>query len=114
VADLDSEDFAVREAAARDLRALGRGVEPTLRRALRSVTSAEARRHLTGLVEAMTYGKPDAETLRQGRAVLALERIASEPARQLLRQLGRGAPEAEQTRDAQAALARLEQPPRGR
>jgi WD40 repeat protein len=109
VVDLDADDFAVRTAAVEELRARGKAVEPLLGEALAGPVSAEVRRQLQNLVEALSHAPPDAETLRQGRAILVLERIGSGAARQRLRDLARGAPEAELTRQAQAALARLEQ-----
>lgn len=114
LADLDAEDFAVREAAARELRARGKRIEPMLRAALQRAKSAEVRRQLQIFLEAMRDAKPDAETLRQVRAVMILERIGSQSALQVLGELGRGEPTAEQTRDAQAALARLERGPKDR
>jgi hypothetical protein len=48
-----------------------------------------------------------AETRRDLRAVEALERIGSPDAQQVLETLGQGAPDARQTREVKAALARL-------
>jgi hypothetical protein len=48
------------------------------------------------------------ETLRQLRAVQALEHIGSSEARQVLAVLARGAPEARLTHEANAALTRLD------
>lgn len=53
-------------------------------------------------------GVPPANTLRDLRAVEVLERIGTPKARQLLEKLAQGAPEARQTREAKAAVERLE------
>ena len=51
------------------------------------------------------------ERLRMLRALEALERIGTPEARQLLHQLGQGAPEAWLTREAKAGLQRLTRRP---
>ena len=53
------------------------------------------------------------ETLRSLRAIEVLEHIATPEARQLLARLADGAPGAWQTREAKAALERLERKPAG-
>jgi hypothetical protein len=55
---------------------------------------------------------PDA--LRQLRAIQVLEQIGSPEARQILVALAQGAPAAPATRDAAAALARLDRRASGR
>ncbi len=56
IADLDSEQFSVREEAAKALRTLGRVVIPALRTALGAQPSAEAKRHLQELLEERDQG----------------------------------------------------------
>jgi WD40 repeat protein len=107
LADLDSNEFAAREAAARELAALGERVEPALRRALKESPSAEVRRRLGDLLTA-PKGPPPPNTLRALRAVWVLERVGTPEARKVLEELAQGAPAARQTAEAKAALARLE------
>jgi WD40 repeat protein len=103
---LDSEDFAAREEATRELEKQLDLVAPALRAALAAGPSAEARRRLTPLIEAAdaAWGGGD---LRALRAVEILERIGSSEARRALEALAAGAPGAGLTHEAQAALRRL-------
>jgi RNA polymerase sigma factor (sigma-70 family) len=107
LADLDSDEFAVRETAAKELEGLAEGAEPALRRALAGRPSAEVRRRVEGLLEKLD-GTRSPEQLRAVRALEALEHVGTEEARRLLRQLAKGAPEARLTREARAALGRLD------
>jgi hypothetical protein len=75
VADLDSDEFRVREAAARELVHLGPQVEAPLRAALAANPSAELRRQAEALLEKLEGPPADVETLRQLRAIAALERL---------------------------------------
>jgi hypothetical protein len=105
IADLDSEEFAVREAATKDLAALGERAEPALRQALKDRPSLEARKRLEGLLAPQRV--PPGEVLRGLRAVWVLERIGTVEARQMLQKLASGAM-APQTCAAREALERLE------
>jgi WD40 repeat protein len=107
LADLDSNEFAVREAAEKGLAALGERIEPALRQALEEAPSAEVRKRLEALLTA-PKAVPPPETLRSLRAVWVLERVGTPEARRLLEVLARGAPAARLTVEAKAALARLE------
>jgi hypothetical protein len=109
VAALDSEDFAVREQASRELDALAEVAVPALREALAGAPSAEKRRRVAALLD--RHGRPeypDADGLRRLRAVEALERAGSAEARRLLAELAGGAAEARLTQEARAALRRAE------
>jgi RNA polymerase sigma factor (sigma-70 family) len=106
VADLDSESFAVRRRAARELEELGEVAEPALRRALASGPSAEVRRRAEGLLQKLPL-TASSERLRQYRAIEVLEALATPDARRLLETLQTGAPEALLTREARAAADRL-------
>jgi RNA polymerase sigma factor (sigma-70 family) len=108
LADLDGERFEVREQATRDLEALGALAEAALRRALAGKPSAEAKRRLEGLLEKLDGIMPAAAEVRAVRAVEALEHAGTPEARRLLTVLAGGVPEARQTREAKAALRRLE------
>jgi RNA polymerase sigma factor (sigma-70 family) len=106
IADLDSNDFKRREAASADLAALGDQVHAALQTALKANPSVEVRKRIEALLS--DPGKVrSAETLRHLRAVEVLERIGNQEARQILDTLSKGAPDARQTREAKAALARL-------
>jgi hypothetical protein len=106
IADLDSDDFDVRQRASREMERRATDAEPALLRALARGPSAEARRRIEALLE-RPRGAPPPEELRQVRAVQVLERAASAEARQVLRDLAQGEPDAPVTAEARAALQRL-------
>jgi hypothetical protein len=107
IADLDSDDFSVRDLATQELKKLGEPARPALRTALKGKPSLELRRRVQGLLDEMDNTTPPAESLRGLRAVAVLEYVASAETRQLLGALADGAPEARLTRDAKAASTRL-------
>jgi RNA polymerase sigma factor (sigma-70 family) len=108
IADLNHEDFAVREAAAKQLRALGAEAEPAVRRALKESPSPEARKRLEALAAGPPTGHvPPPDALRRLRAVRALEQVGSPEAASVLEALAGGAPAALETGEARAALRRL-------
>jgi hypothetical protein len=112
IADLDHKRFTLRERASRELERLGERAEPALRRALADRPSAEVRRRINLLLEGLRTQRlwPPPERLRLSRALDVLEQLGTPEAREILRHLARGAPEAELTVQAKAALDRL--PPR--
>jgi RNA polymerase sigma factor (sigma-70 family) len=106
IVELDDERFAVREQATAELTKLGDRAEPALRQTLSRQPSLEVRRRIEAILAELD--RPlSAEQFRQGRAVEVLERIATVPARQLLRRLAQGAAGARLTREAKAALRRI-------
>jgi hypothetical protein len=105
IAEFDSEQFAVREAATKELGKMGEAITPLLQRALEGELSAEARRRIETTLARLDVG-PSGEAHRALRAIQALEIIGTAEARDLLRKLADGAP-ARQTREAKAALERL-------
>jgi WD40 repeat protein len=105
IADLDSDEFKVREKATTELAKLDESAVPALHRALASQPSAEVRQRLERLLA--RYRVPSSEALRALRTVWVLERIGTVEARQLLQKLASGAM-APQTSAAQEALERLE------
>jgi WD40 repeat protein len=107
LADLDSEQFAVREQAAKELTGMGSQIEPALQRILESKPSLEVRQRIHAIQESLR-GVPPAATLRTLRAIRVLEAIGTAEARQLLRNLAGGAAVARETREATASLARLD------
>jgi hypothetical protein len=109
IADLDSDTFARREAASRELSRLGTVAESALRKALENSPSAELRRRAKPLLAALPgWVIKDPDTQRVVRAIWVLQRIANPKARALLEQLAAGAPAARQTQEAKAALQYLE------
>jgi WD40 repeat protein len=107
IADLDSDSFAVRRSAHRDLEAQGELAERALRAALEGKPSAEVRWHAKTLLDRLDKARLDAKLLQALRAVAVLERIGSPAARGWLRELASGA-DVRLTREAKAALLRLE------
>jgi WD40 repeat protein len=107
LADLDSERFAVRQRAMRQLEGLGDLAGPALRRAREGRLALEARRRLDLLLEKLEQHPPAGDRLRALRAVEVLERVGTPGARRLLESLAGGAPAAWLTREARAALERL-------
>jgi hypothetical protein len=110
IADLDSPEFTVRDAAANKLALFGAQAEPVLRQALAGKPSLEARKRLEALqAEAEMAGRGvvhSAELLRTLRAIRALEHIGDEEARKVLQKLAAGDPAARSTRHAKEALQR--------
>jgi WD40 repeat protein len=106
--ELDSDTFAVRDRASRELQALGEMAEVPIRRFLVGKPSLEPARRAERLLDAVNQSRRSGELLRKMRAVEVLERIGSEEAREVLRQLGKGPAEAALTRDAAGALRRIE------
>jgi hypothetical protein len=104
VTDLDSDTFAVRDKATRELRQLGELAEPKLRQALSDHPSLELRRRAQGLLEELTT--PSGDQLRLRRAVAVLEYIDDPQGLELLRRLASGAPAATLSREANAAFQR--------
>jgi WD40 repeat protein len=110
IADLESEQFNVRERAGKELAALGEQSDPELRKALEGKPSLEARKRLEELLaDAELAGRGvvrSAEVLRTLRAVRALEAMGTAEARQVLDVLAGGDPAARTTRQAREALRR--------
>jgi WD40 repeat protein len=102
---LDSDQFAEREAASRELAVGAETVEPELRSELTRSPSAEKRRRLQALLDGLAPGV-SAEDVRRARAVVVLQWAKTPDARRLLEELARGAPGAWLSREATAALER--------
>jgi WD40 repeat protein len=106
VADLDSDRFAVREEAARELDCLGEAAAPALRRALRQKPSLEVSRRIEGLLAKLEWLQSP-ELARGVRAVEVLEQVGTPAAVEVLAALAKGAPEFRLTQEAKASLERL-------
>jgi WD40 repeat protein len=109
LADLDSEQFAVRQSALAELSERGDVVKEPLEKALAGTPSPEVRKQVERLLEEVEakQGTVSGERLRELRVLEVLERLATPEARQVLRTLGSGMPSARLTREAKATLDRL-------
>jgi RNA polymerase sigma factor (sigma-70 family) len=105
IADLDSDQFAVRESASKELAKIDAQVEPHIRKALKGEVSPETARRLERILS--TVDNLDASTVRMIRAVTILERIGSSDARAVLEALAGGAQGSRATEEAAASLQRL-------
>jgi hypothetical protein len=110
IADLDSERFGVRDSAAKELAKLTWEFESAIRRALERKLSQEVRRRLQAILAAPLEVQPT-QTLRTLRAIQVLERIGIAEARELLRKLANGPPDARLTQEAKASLERVTRQP---
>jgi hypothetical protein len=107
IADLGSEDFAVRDEATRELEKLGEQAEAALRAGLAARPELEPRRRMERLLEKLNGQVLSLEALRALRALEVLEHAGTAEAKALLADLAKGAPEARLTREARAALVQL-------
>jgi RNA polymerase sigma factor (sigma-70 family) len=106
VADLDNDDFKVREKATEELEKLGPSAAVALRKALDGKPSPEMRKRVETLLDKLSGPTDNPETLRAIRAVEALEQVGTPEARRVLEGLGKGSEGARLTAEAKAALAR--------
>jgi RNA polymerase sigma-70 factor (ECF subfamily) len=106
VADLDSNQFTIREAAAKALEQQEQQAEPLLRQALAGKLSTEARRRVEAILARPRQAR-SADTLRSLRAIQVLEYIGSGETRDLLDVLSRGSSAAWETQEAKSSLMRL-------
>jgi hypothetical protein len=107
VADLDHDQFAVREKAMAELEMLGEWAEPALRKILESDPSTETRRRVERLLEQLDRLTVAGGRLRTLRAIEVLEHIGTPEARRVLEMLAGGFSGSRVTREAKAALDRL-------
>jgi RNA polymerase sigma factor (sigma-70 family) len=108
LADLDDDDFPVRERATEEL--MGRtGDRGELEKALAATRSAEVRTRLQLILGRLGEYDPrkDERRLRSLRGLETLEGLGTPQARRIVETLARGAPEAELTREAAATLRRM-------
>src|SRR5581483_5218580 len=108
VARLDSDDFAARDAAEAKLAELGELAADALRPAAERSASAEQRARARQLLDRIGVVAADPRRLRAVRAVEVVERVGSADARRLLAAWAGGAEGALLTREARAALDRLD------
>jgi RNA polymerase sigma factor (sigma-70 family) len=108
LAQLDDDQFAVREQAAKELGELGEAIEPQLRDALKAQPSAEVRQRLERLLARLGGPVTSPEVLRTLRGVEVLEQAGTPETRAVLEAMAGGSPDARLTREAKTALARLD------
>ena len=106
--DLGSDLFATRDSASRRLLEYGQVIESVLEAALKKSTSAEQRQRLTKLLEECRSSPLTADERRAVRAVQAAEQIGSPDAKALLQEWAKGAESVVLTREAKAALERVQ------
>jgi WD40 repeat protein len=107
VADLGSEDFPVRQAAVKDLEAIGGEAMAALREAAEKSPSPEVRKLANEVIGRFENAAPKSEDLRLLRIVEVLEGIGSPEARSLLSKWAGGPRGHRMTSEAAAALERL-------
>jgi WD40 repeat protein len=108
IEQLDDDEYAAREKASAALAAAGSAAGALLRKAAAQGASLEVRRRAARLLKALREAGPTAEERWGARALALLERAATSEAKKALRALAEGDPDAARTRDARAALRRLE------
>jgi hypothetical protein len=108
LADLDSDEFAVRDAASKALDGLDEQAKPYLGETLKSAKSLEFRARVKRILEQQQRAAITSEQLRQIRGVMVLELIADSASKNLLKRWAGGPVGARLTMEASAALERLE------
>ena len=103
IRDLDNEDFETRTRAMEELTKIAEGAEALLRKKLADRPSLEVRQRIRQVLEIPA----SAEQLRVQRAIQVLEYIGTAKAKECLRTLAQGVPEARVTTQAKEALKRL-------
>jgi hypothetical protein len=107
LADLDNDEFAIRNLASQSLEQLGESAEPHLRKALEGKPTLEVRRRVDDLLRKLNHEPPSPELARDLRALALLEHLGTPGACQVLGRMAQGAPGVRQTREAAEALERL-------
>jgi hypothetical protein len=109
LAELDSDQYEIRERASKALEHLSEAVEPELHKALEGKPSLEARRRIERLLKQVRGERlsPSGQRRRAVSAIEVLERIGNAEAQEVLAALARGAPTAALTVDARGALERM-------
>jgi WD40 repeat protein len=106
IIELNSEEFAVRNAALQELKNFDIEVEPAFHRAIAAGVALECKRRMETILDlppAIVRGR---ETLRGVRAIHMLEATGTPAARQLIKLLATGTAAARLTHDAKESLVR--------
>lgn len=107
IADLENDQFVVREKASLELEQLDGLIEQTLRQTLEQHPSPEVARRVKDLLDKIEKQHSKSDQLRLLRAVETLEYIATPGALEILKKLASGASEARLTLEAKESLGRL-------
>jgi hypothetical protein len=107
IEELASDQFAVRDAASRELQKLSDRAAGALRKAMDAKPDVEVVLRLKRLLEPLKRGLT-AEQLQQARAIWALELMETKEAQETLRVWASGAPGAWLTNEAKMVLDRME------
>jgi len=108
IAQLDDDDFEVREKATAELIRIGAAAEAPLRKALEGKVTAEMRQRVQLVLDSLTKVESSPDEIATLRALEVLEQLGTPEARAWLQELSKGAPGARLTQEAKAALRRLE------
>jgi len=114
IANLDSDDFNVREDASKNMAKLGWTAEPAMQKALAKTSSAEVKARLQRFFAALPEEKFDAITVFAARVTELLEQVGTPEAQDLLTELAKGPPSARLTQEAGDSVKRLEKTPTSR
>ena len=114
IANLDSDDFNLREEASKNLAKLGWAAEPAMQKTLAKTSSAEVKARLQRLLAELPEEKFDPITVFAARVTELLERIGTSEAQALLTELAKGPPRARLTQEAGDSVKRLEKKPTSR
>jgi len=107
IAELDDDEFKVRERASEELEKLGAAADAALHRALESKPSAEVRKRIEALLAKRSPAGMSPERLTALRALEVLELAGTPEARRLIKSLAEGDPAAPATAEAREARERL-------
>ena len=107
LADLDNDQFAVREKASQELEKLGESARPAFKKALTGKPSAEVQRRVQTLLDKLSAEIPPPDQVHVQRAVMVLEQIGTPEAVEALEKLSKGAEGALLTVEAKAACRRM-------
>jgi WD40 repeat protein len=107
VADLDSNQFSVREQASKGLEDLAELAEPALRKVSEGQPSAEVSRRVELIMQKLNAPVTASDRLRSLRAIEVLERIGTAEAREVLQTIAQGDPGSRLTSEARKTLERL-------
>jgi len=108
IADLDSNQFAVRMKANDELERMGKAAKGALDQAMASGPNLEMRQRIERLLEKLVTGAaPPAEQQRIHRSLEVLEWIGTPESQEVLQTVAKGAAGADVTVDAKSSLDRL-------
>jgi RNA polymerase sigma factor (sigma-70 family) len=107
IAELDSKDFKVRDAAARQLESFGKLAEPALREALARPVALDVGQRLRKLLQKSAAASPSPELVQALRALEVLEHSGGAAARQALEQFAGQTADDFYRQEARAAALRV-------